>query len=44
MIYQRTNAAYGKLIAYVACAGPADDKAILTALGHMLPDYMVPRA
>lgn len=42
VIYQRSNAAYGKLIAYVACAGPADEKAILTALGQMLPDYMVP--
>lgn len=42
VFYQRTHAAYGKLVAYVACSGAVEDKALLRALGDLLPDYMVP--
>lgn len=42
VVYQRTHAAYGKLVAYIACSGEVEDKALLQALGGLLPDYMVP--
>ncbi|MNU06354.1 Dimodular nonribosomal peptide synthase [compost metagenome] len=42
VFYQRTHAAYGKLVAYVACSGAVEDKALLHALAELLPDYMVP--
>lgn len=42
VVYQRTQTAYGKLVAYVACVTTVDDKALLLALGRLLPDYMVP--
>ena len=42
VIYQRTQAAYGKLVAYVACTSTVEDKALLQALAKLLPDYMVP--
>lgn len=42
VVYQRTQAAYGKLVGYVACATEVDDKTLLQALGELVPDYMVP--
>lgn len=42
VVYQRTQAAYGKLIAYVASTSEMDDKALLKAIGYLVPDYMVP--
>lgn len=42
VVYHRSNAAYGKLVAYVACAGQPDDRDLLKALANLLPDYMVP--
>ena len=42
VIYQRTQAAYGKLVAYVACTGTVEGKELLQALGGLVPDYMVP--
>lgn len=42
VVYQRTQAAYGKLVAYVACTVEVDGKALLQAIGQFVPDYMVP--
>lgn len=42
VIYLRNQAAYGKLVAYVACNSEVDDKKLLQALGKMVPDYMMP--
>jgi D-alanine--poly(phosphoribitol) ligase subunit 1 len=42
VVYVRTQAAYGKLVGYVACTAEADDKTLLQALGELVPDYMVP--
>lgn len=42
VVYQRTQAAYGKLVAYVACTTEVDGKALLQGLGKLVPDYMVP--
>ena len=42
VVYQRTQAAYGKLVAYVACTSEVDDKDLLQGLGQLLPDYMLP--
>lgn len=42
VVYHRTNAAYGKLVAYVACSDPQEEKALLAALAKLLPEYMVP--
>jgi D-alanine--poly(phosphoribitol) ligase subunit 1 len=42
VVYHRTQAAYGKLVAYVACTSDVDDKTLLHALAKLLPDYMVP--
>lgn len=42
VIYQRTQAAYGKLVAYVACTTEVDDKELLQVLGQLLPNYMLP--
>ena len=42
VVYQRTQTAYGKLVAYVASTSEVDGKALLKALGNLLPDYMVP--
>ncbi|MDZ4742366.1 MAG: amino acid adenylation domain-containing protein [Verrucomicrobiota bacterium] len=42
VVYQRHQAAYGKLVAYVACTSGGDDKMLLKALGDLVPDYMVP--
>lgn len=42
VVYQRSQAAYGKLVAYVACNSEVEDKVLLQALGKLVPDYMVP--
>lgn len=42
VVYQRTQAAYGKLVAYVACAAEVDSRELLQALSQLIPDYMVP--
>lgn len=42
VIYQRCQTAYGRLIAFVACAAEADANALLEALGQLVPEYMVP--
>jgi D-alanine--poly(phosphoribitol) ligase subunit 1 len=42
VVYKRSQATYGKLVAYVACTTKAESKALLQALGELVPDYMVP--
>jgi D-alanine--poly(phosphoribitol) ligase subunit 1 len=42
VIYQRTNAAYGKLIGFVASSEAVDEKALLAGLANLLPEYMIP--
>ena len=42
VVYYRTNVAYGKLIAYVACSANADEKVLKKALSRFLPEYMIP--
>lgn len=42
VVYHRSQAAYGKLVAYVACTTEVEGKALLQALGKLVPDYMVP--
>jgi D-alanine--poly(phosphoribitol) ligase subunit 1 len=42
VVYHRTNTAYGKLVGFVACSGPVDEKALLQALAELVPEYMVP--
>jgi D-alanine--poly(phosphoribitol) ligase subunit 1 len=42
VIYQRSHASYGKLVAFVACTTEIDERAILQELSALLPDYMVP--
>ncbi|WP_029062031.1 AMP-binding protein [Labrenzia sp. DG1229] len=42
VVYHRKQAAFGKLIAYVACKVEVEDKLLLKELGRLVPDYMVP--
>lgn len=42
VLYHRTNAAYGKLIGFVAGAVDLDEKVVLAGLAQRLPDYMIP--
>lgn len=42
VIYQRTNAAYGKLIGFVATSADLDEKNLLVALAKVVPEYMIP--
>lgn len=42
VVYQRLNAAYGKLIGFVASREELDAREILGQLGALLPEYMVP--
>lgn len=42
VVYQRINAAYGKLIGFVASREELNAREILSQLGTLLPDYMVP--
>jgi D-alanine--poly(phosphoribitol) ligase subunit 1 len=42
VIYHRTNAAYGKLIGFVATSGSIEDKALLAKLAKLIPEYMLP--
>jgi len=42
VLYQRSNIAYGKIVAFAACKGTADEKVILQGLAQLLPSYMIP--
>ena len=42
VLYQRTQVAYGKLVAYVACTTDVSDKELLKGLAQLLPSYMQP--
>ncbi len=42
VVYHRANAAYGKLVGFVACAEAVEEKSLLAQLVLLLPDYMVP--
>ena len=42
VVYQRSNVAYGKFVAFVSCSGEADEKALLKGLAGLVPEYMVP--
>jgi amino acid adenylation domain-containing protein len=42
VIYHRTTATFGKLVGFVACSNPVEEKSLLTGLANLLPDYMVP--
>ncbi len=42
VVYTRTRAAYGKLVGFVSCAEPVDEKTLLVGLRRYVPDYMVP--
>ncbi len=42
VVYLRTQAAYGKLVAYVACTTEVNDRELLSALSKFVPDYMIP--
>ncbi|MCK9380256.1 MAG: AMP-binding protein [Sulfuritalea sp.] len=41
-VYHRTNAAYGKLIGFVAGSDLTDEKPLLEQLANLLPNYMLP--
>lgn len=43
VIYHRTNTAFGKLVAFAACAEAVDEKYLLEELIGLLPDYMIPQ-
>jgi D-alanine--poly(phosphoribitol) ligase subunit 1 len=43
VIYRRTNTAYGKLVAFAACAEGVDGELLLQGLEELLPDYMIPQ-
>jgi D-alanine--poly(phosphoribitol) ligase subunit 1 len=42
VLYQRGNAAYGKIMAFAASKDAADEKAVLRDLAQLLPTYMIP--
>jgi len=42
VLYQRSNAAYGKIVAFVSCKEAADEKVVLRDLAQLLPSYMIP--
>lgn len=42
VIYKRTQATHGKLVAFVACSSEVDEKTLFEALGQLVPEYMVP--
>ena len=42
VVYHRVSSAYGKLVAYVACHEHEADKELLSGLGTLLPEYMLP--
>ena len=42
VLYQRDNAAYGKIVAFAACRDTTDEKAVLRDLAQLLPSYMIP--
>lgn len=42
VIYQRSNAAYGKLIGFVASSAEVGQQGLLDELAKVLPNYMIP--
>jgi D-alanine--poly(phosphoribitol) ligase subunit 1 len=42
VVYQRNQAAYGKLVAFVACTIEVDNQGLLQELSQLLPNYMLP--
>lgn len=42
VLYHRTHAAYGKLVAFVASTGALEEREVLQGLAALIPDYMVP--
>lgn len=42
VLYQRDNAAFGKIIAFVSTSSDTDAVALTDAIRHSLPDYMIP--
>ena len=42
VIYQRGNAAYGKLIGFVASRSYVEEDTLMTELAELLPSYMIP--
>lgn len=42
VIYRRTSSAYGKLFGFVASSETVDEKDLLSELGRLLPEYMIP--
>lgn len=42
VVYHRTQATHGKLVAFVACSSEVDEKTLFDALVQSVPDYMVP--
>lgn len=42
VVYHRINAAYGKLVGFVASRSELDSREILGHLSNFLPDYMIP--
>lgn len=42
VLYHRVSSAYGKIVAYVACRECQMDNELLSSLGKLLPDYMIP--
>lgn len=42
VVYQRSDSAYGKIVAFVACRDEADDRLLLQNLAPLLPAYMIP--
>jgi D-alanine--poly(phosphoribitol) ligase subunit 1 len=41
-IYQRRDAAFGKIFAFVSSGAPLDEKSLLKQLQGFLPEYMIP--
>ncbi len=42
VVYHRRDAAYGRLIGFVAADASVDDRDVLAKLGNFVPDYMIP--
>jgi len=42
VVYQRTQAAYGKIVAFAACIEMDDEKMLIGSLALLLPSYMLP--
>jgi D-alanine--poly(phosphoribitol) ligase subunit 1 len=42
VVYQRTHAEYGKIVAFAACIEMVDEKVLSRSLSLLLPSYMLP--